>query len=83
VEICPQKAISLYIEGLTLQPSQSNIPGRSTEKPGTGFIGSSPERPISPAVEKAVFEEFYLKPLEKAEVEGRFRRLIPVKDIKY
>ena len=80
VEICPDKAISLNIEGITLEPSKT-VTGKSTDKPGTGFIGSSPVKPIPVDVEKAVFEEFYLKPLEKAEAEGRFRRLVQIKDI--
>jgi flavodoxin/ferredoxin len=39
-----------------------------------GGWGTTPE---AKAIQKAVFEEFYLKPLAKAEAEGRFRRLVP------
>jgi len=38
---------------------------------------------ISPEVAKKVFEEFYLKPLAKAEAEGRFRRYVPVEKLSF
>jgi len=36
---------------------------------------------IPPEVSRAVFEEFYLKPLARAEAEGRFRRLVPLDQV--
>lgn len=44
--------------------------------------GGQPRMAMPEGVQQKIFEEFYLKPLAKAEAEGRFRRLVPVENLK-
>ena len=82
VDVCPTEAITREWGAPT---GQIEIPGEGGPPAGAGQqAGKAPPRPVvDPAVHRRIFEEFYLKPLAKAEKEGRFRRLVALDEIKY
>lgn len=84
-DICPTEAITREwgdeygkIEEML---AERGLPSGAGGKPPVGKI---PARPmVDPKVHRRIFEEFYLKPLAKAEKEGRFRRLVSLDELKW
>jgi len=74
-DVCPTGAIT----------REWGAPSPQVEIPGEGGppAGKAPRPVVDPKVHRRIFEEYYLKPLAKAENEGRFRRLVALDQIKY
>jgi flavodoxin/ferredoxin len=82
---CPMEGIDITVDPPILGNPCMHCMGCTRNCP-TGALslagprmGTGPK--VDPEINKAMFEEFYLKPLAKAEAEGRFRRLIPVEKV--
>ena len=78
---CPMEGIDLTVEPPIIgKPCMTCSVCMQICPTGAIGRGGAPQAVTPPEVHKAVFAEFYLAPLAKAEAEGRFRRLVPVED---
>jgi Pyruvate/2-oxoacid:ferredoxin oxidoreductase delta subunit len=82
---CPMDNIDISVDppeiGNQCMMCRACIENCPTGAMSMALLGPPPEIPYE--VSRAVTDEFYLKPLEIAEAQGRFRRLVPVDERYY